>query len=230
MEKIPNMIVVTPSYWLGRMVNKSFLNKYPVCTIHNGIDTSVFSPKPSDFKRKYGIENKYMVLGVSTSWDEMKGLSDYKKVANMLGDEYVVVLVGFKDNNIKSIPANMIGIRRTNNTSDLAGIYSSADLFLNLSYCENYPTVNLEAIACGTQVLTYDSGGSSESAINGLIVSRGDIKEVVEKIVNYKESSKPYKNPISDCIDKRVTVNKYVNLYFGKAIQNNDFELKCKTI
>ena len=92
----------------------------------------------------------------------MKGFSDYLKLANILDSDYKVVLVGLTKEQIKQLPNNVIGIERTASIKELAQIYTAADLFLNLSYCENYPTVNIEAMACGTPVLTYKTGGSSE--------------------------------------------------------------------
>ena len=184
--KIPNLTIVTPSHWLAGLVKRSFLKAYPVTVIHNGIDTSQFYPMKSDFRKRYGIEDKFILLGVASSWNEMKGLSDYIKLAKMLDDSYRVVLVGLSKDQFKSVPRNIICIERTNNVKELACVYSAADLFLNLSYCENYPTVNLEAIACGTPVITYDTGGSGESAVSyGVVVQQGmisEIKSIVERL------------------------------------------------
>ena len=212
--KIPNLTIVTPSYWLAGLVKRSFLKAYPVTVIHNGIDTSQFYPMKSDFRKRYGIEDKFILLGVASSWNEMKGLSDYIKLAKMLDDSYRVILVGVKEGQIKNIPSNMICIERTNSTKELACIYSTADLLLNLSYCENYPTVNLEAQACGTPVITYDTGGSSESAYNGIVVPRGGIEDVVTKIV-VCSIGLGYNRIETDKIvlDKKKTVLEYYNLY-----------------
>lgn len=184
MDCIPNLTVVTPSEWLAGLVRKSFLAQYPVMVIHNGIDTSQFYPMESDFKVQYGIENKKMLLGVATSWDDMKGYSDFLRLADTLDEEYAVVLVGLTKKQIKRLPKNIIGVERTNTVKELAQIYSAADLFLNLSYCENYPTVNLEAIACGTPVITYMTGGSPETLLGscGMTVPKGDISKIVEML------------------------------------------------
>ena len=197
---IPNMTIVTPSRWLEGLVKESFLCEYPVIVIHNGIDTNQFYPMESDFKKIHQIDDKYMLLGVSTSWNEMKGLSDYYKLAEKLGEEYKVVLVGLSKDQLTTVSGRILGIERTNSVRELAQIYSAADLFLNLSYCENYPTVNLEAIACGTDVLTYDAGGSKESAFNGIVVRRGDLDAVIDAIKKY--SKRLYK------IDKTIIDNK----------------------
>lgn len=212
---VPNMTIITPSKWLGGWVKKSFLQEYPEKVINNGIDTSKFYPIESDFREKYEIEDKFVLLGVATSWDKNKGFYDYLKLADMLSEDYRVVLVGLIKEQIEKLPKRVLGIERTANVKDLAEIYTAADLFLNLSYCENYPTVNIEAMACGTPVLTYKTGGSTEivEEYSGAVVEQGDITKVSEVIKEMKEKSS---NKI--CIDKakfdnaQVTDN-YMKLY-----------------
>ena len=216
--KIPNLTIVTPSHWLAGLVKRSFLKAYPVTVIHNGIDTSQFYPMKSNFRKKYGIEDKFILLGVASSWNEMKGLSDYVKLANMLDDSYRVILVGIKKGQIKNVPSNMICIERTNSTKELACIYSAADLLLNLSYCENYPTVNLEAQACGTPVITYDTGGSKESALDygKYAVKRGDIFHVtyeLKKAQYFSLDSENHGIVVRRIIDNKRCVSIYMDLY-----------------
>ena len=204
---VSDLTIVTPSEWLAGLVKKSFLSVYPVTVIHNGIDTSQFYPMQSDFKKKHGIEDKTMLLGVSTAWNDLKGYSDFLELARRLGEEYRIVLVGLSKEQVKELPESIIGIQRTNSLKELAQIYSAADLFLNLSYCENYPTVNLEALACGTPVLTYDVGGSSESALDGNDVSKGNINA----IINYLCKNKEFSSPVLDEKSLRI-IDKYYSI------------------
>ena len=212
MSDIPNLMLVTPSEWLKAMIEQSFLAAYPVRVIHNGIDVSQFFQMESDIRVSLRINDKFVLLGVSTAWDDMKGYSDYLKLADILGDNYKIVLVGLTKAQKKKLPANIVGIERTNSIKELSQIYSAADLFLNLSYCENYPTVNLEAIACGTQVLTYDTGGSPESAYGGIVVERGNLEAVAEAIKNYKKTTIHIDR---NKFDKSVTVREYQKLMEG---------------
>ena len=211
--RIPNLTIVTPSKWLAGLVKRSFLKGYSVKVIHNGIDTSQFYPIKSDFRKRYNIEDKYVLLGVASSWNDMKGLSDYIKLAKILDDSYRIVLVGLSKEQLRSVPQNMICIERTNSTEELVQIYSASDVLLNLSYCENYPTVNLEAIACGTPVITYDTGGSAESAIiNGNVVLRGDLTAVISELNehNYK-TIKFIVN--KDLIDAQSSLKAYLKMF-----------------
>lgn len=212
MDGIPNLTIVTPSDWLAGLVRKSFLAQYPVTVIHNGIDTSEFHPILSDFRKRFCVDNKILLLGVATTWDDMKGLSDYKKLAEMLDDKYRIILVGLSKKQVAGMPGNIIGIERTNSIKELVQIYTACEMYINLTYCDNYPTVNLEAIACGLPVITYRTGGSPESAINGIIVERGNLTQMVKEICSINKDEHKVDRIALSMIDKRNTVNKYLEL------------------
>ena len=180
---IDDMTIVTPSGWLAGLTRESFLKEYPVKVINNGIDTAQFHPIDSDVKKSLGIDGKKMLLGVATAWNDMKGWSDFITLAGMLDDEYQIVLVGLSKDQIKDLPANIIGIERTNSIEELVKLYTAAYALLSLSYCETYPTVSLEARSCGTPVITYDAGGSAEAAgESGRVVGKGDLQGVADAL------------------------------------------------
>lgn len=158
------MKLITPSQWLADLVGESFLKDFPVEVRHNTIDTDVFKPIPSDFRERYGIGDRFMILGVASPWTERKGLSDFVRLAGQLdSDKYVIVLVGLSEKQVEELPKGIVGLTRTESREELAGIYSTADVFFNPTTEDNFPTVNLEAEACGTSVVTYDTGGCSET-------------------------------------------------------------------
>lgn len=158
------MTLITPSQWLANLVGKSFLKNYPVEVRHNTIDTDVFKSMPSDFRERYSIGDRFMILGVASPWTERKGLGDFIRLAGELDSKkYAIVLVGLSEKQIKRLPNGIIGLTRTNSPQELAGIYSTADVFFNPTVEDNFPTVNLEAEACGTPVVTYDTGGCRET-------------------------------------------------------------------
>lgn len=181
---VKNMTIVTPSKWLADLTGQSFLNKYPIKVINNGIDLSVFKPTESDFKARFNISDKKIVLGVASSWGKRKGLNDFIKLSSILEDNYQIVLVGLTQKQAKSLPKNIISVSETDSLVSLAKIYSAADVFVNLSYEDNFGTVNLEALACGTPVITYNSGGNTECADDtcGIVVKQGDLNAVKEAI------------------------------------------------
>lgn len=162
---VHNLTIVTPSEWLAKLLKESFLAEYPVNVIHNGVDTSTFRPIESNIKERFGIgEDIKVILGVASVWDRRKGLEDFLKLSKLLNDKYKIVLIGLNKKQIEMLPNNILGIERTENIQELVAWYSAADVFVNPTYEDNYPTTNLEAIACGTPVITYDTGGSGESA------------------------------------------------------------------
>ncbi len=205
---VPNLTIVTPSAWLGDLVSQSFLGEYPVKVIHNGIDTTVFKPTESDFRERHGLQEKTIVLGVASGWGAGKGLYDFHALADSLGAAYQVVLVGMTAEQKQALPANILGVERTNSTKELAEIYTAADVFVNPTYNDNYPTVNLEAQACGTPVITYETGGSVESVPPENVVPCGDKQALIRRIQEGGWQLKSGLNP-----DKRTMVEQYLELY-----------------
>lgn len=184
---VRDMTLITPSNWLAGLVKQSFLKAYPVEVHYNRINTSIFKPTPSDFRERYHLKNKKIVLGVASTWEKRKGLDDFIKLSTMLDNEYVVVLVGLTEKQIQEIPKRILGIRATNSAKELAMIYTAADVFLNPTYEDNYPTVNLEAKACGTPVVTYNTGGSPESVEADCVFEPGDLEGAAAKIIELCE-------------------------------------------
>ncbi len=209
MEGIPNLTIVTPSEWLANLVRNSFLAQYPVLVIHNGLNTSVFKPTDSDVKERLGLQNKKIVLGVAALWEKRKGLDDFISISKMLPTQYQVVLVGLSRKQVRYLPKAIVGIERTNSVNELVELYTAADVYVNPTYEDNYPTTNLEAIACGTPVITYNTGGSGESAsLYGAVVEKGQINKLVETITSFKCSLDTKRIiGINSC------VNEYLNMY-----------------
>ena len=158
------MTIITPSHWLAGLVHQGFLSCYKVEVQHNKVDMGTFKPTPSDFREKHGIGNRFMVLGVASPWNEKKGLGTFCKLAEELDpSSFAIVLVGLSPKQAKSISKEIICLERTESRKALAEIYTAADLFFNPTVEDNFPTVNLEAEACGTPVLTFDTGGCRET-------------------------------------------------------------------
>lgn len=213
-----DLTIVTPSQWLAHLVGKSFLKNYPTEVIHNGIDLSVFKPTSGDFKQKHNLGDRKIVLGVSFGWGYKKGVDIFVKLAKMLPREYQIVLVGTNSQTDKLLPDNIISIHRTQNQQELAEIYSAADVFVNPTREENYPTVNMEALACGTPVLTFRTGGSPEIVDDtcGFVVECDDVEALEKEILRICED-KPYSE--AACLKKACSFDQnerfkeYLKLY-----------------
>lgn len=215
-----DLTIVTPSQWLADCVKQSFLKDYSVNVINNGIDIDLFKHTESEFRKKYGLENKRIILGVSFGWDERKGLDAFVVLAKRLPDDYQIVLVGTDKQIDKQLPRNILSIYRTQNQRELAEIYSAADVFVNPTREENYPTVNMEAIACGTPVLTFKTGGSPEILDDtcGSVVECDDLNALEKEIVRICEE-KPYTKDActnkAQAFDKNERFKEYLKLYEG---------------
>lgn len=160
---VNNLTLVTPSKWLSDLVHESFLKEYDIEINYNNINKEIFKPTNNDFRKIYKIEDKKIILGVAGQWDERKGLDDFIKLANIIETDTVIVLVGLNDEQLCRLPQNCIGMKKTQNAVELAALYTTADIFFNPTYEDNYPTVNLESEACGTPVITYNVGGAKET-------------------------------------------------------------------
>lgn len=217
-----NLTIITPSQWLADQVKLSFLKEYPVKVINNGIDLSVFYPRESGFREKYHLENKCVLLGVAFGWGPRKGLDVFIRLAERLDhNKFQIVLVGTDKKVDRLLPKNIISIHRTANQAELAEIYSAADLFVNPTREEVLGLVNLEALACGTPVITFRTGGSPEciDEKTGVFVECDDEESLCNKIICISESSQFERNA---CVhrarefDESTKYNEYIQRYQHK--------------
>ena len=217
---VENLTIVTPSQWLGELLKQSYLKDYPVRVINNGIDLSVFKPTESNFRNNYKIgKDKFILLGVAFNWGIRKGLDVFVELSRRLdNDKFQIIIVGTTNKVVNDLPSNILTINKTNNQKELAEIYSAADLLCNPTREDNYPTVNMESIACGTPVLTFKTGGSPEilTEKTGVVVDYDDIDTMEYEIQRiYKD--RPYSE--YDCqeraksFDLNVKLVDYVYLY-----------------
>lgn len=221
---IENMAIVTPSQWLANLVKESYLKEYPVKVINNGIDLLVFKPTPYDGLNNIlnctKTDNRYVILGVAFDWGRRKGLDVFIKLSQSLPtDLYRIVLIGTNDYIDSQLPKDIVSIHRTQDQHQLAEIYTMSDVFVIPTREENYPTVNLEALSCGTPVITFNTGGSSEmlDEETGIIVDVDDveaIKRAIEDVCEKKKcSNRDYIVKYSKKFDMRNKFTEYIKLY-----------------
>lgn len=213
-----DLTIITPSQWLADLVRESFLYKYPTRVIHNGIDLSVFQPTDSDLRKQYHCEDKFVILGVAFGWHDGKGLDVFCELAQRLPDRFQIVLVGTNEAVDRQLPRNIISIHRTANQMELAKIYTAADLLVNPTREENYPTVHMEAIACGTPVLTFRTGGCTEMLDEdcGYSVEKNDTEELYRQILQICATGADHKAAClkqAQKFDRNTCFEQYVSLY-----------------
>lgn len=211
--RLNNLTIITPSQWLANLVKESFLNKYPIQVINNGIDLNVFKPTSSEFRKKYHLEEKKIILGVANVWNQRKGFNTFIELSSKLDEDYQIVLVGVTEKQKNNLPSNIIGINRTNNIEELAEIYTVADVFVNPTLEDNFPTVNLESAACGTPVITYKTGGSPESSYSpACVVDKGNYEAILHLL---KGGAYEYALELDNrmIVGKNQMAESYVRLY-----------------
>lgn len=220
--EITSLTIVPVSEWLGNIIRQSHLKTRPIQVIHNGIDIHTFSPQITTIYERYGIcPGKIIILGVAAVWDERKGLRDFYALAERLDKErYAFVIIGklTEKKSVKDNCCQMVFIDRTQNALELAQWYSAASIFVNPTYQDNYPTTNLESLACGTPVITYKTGGSPEAIDEktGIVVEQGDVNGLADAIMKLKDSplsAEDCRKRAEEHFDKNKCFEKYIELY-----------------
>lgn len=219
-HQLGNVTLVSPSKWMDQLVSESCLGDLNHVVINNGIDTNKFRHQVDDhFVKKLGLDYECpTILSVASLWDRRKGLEDIYELAEYLKNERInIVAVGLSDKQMKTKPNNVIGIKRTNNIEQLVTLYSFATVLFNPTYEDNYPTVNLEAIACGTPVITYDTGGSAETVREyrmGIVINKKNyigIKTYTVKEFGLKSFNKS--DYVVNRLDSARMIAEYIGLY-----------------
>jgi glycosyltransferase involved in cell wall biosynthesis len=218
------LTLVPVSQWLANLCRQSFFKNIRIQLIHNGVNTDIFKPVSEDKKKeiieKYGIKTNFLILGVAFTWSSRKGFDDFLKLSAFLSNEYSIMLVGLTEQQTAQLPKTITGIKRTENINELAAIYSTADVFVNPTWEDNFPTTNIESLACGTPVITYNTGGSIESinSETGFIVEQGDIANLKKTVDMVKYKGKQYfsaacRKHVIDFFKNEDCYMKYIHLY-----------------
>ena len=205
--------IISVSNWLKTEIEQSFFYNFNIETIRSGIDINIFHFRESSLREIMNLVDKKVILGVSSQWNEKKGLQYFMELANSLTKEYQIVLIGLNKNKIRELPLNIIGIEKIEDGKKLAEFYSMADIFCNFSLEETFGLTNYEAQACGTPVLTFDSGGTSETLINdNTYLIEKNINSIIDFIRRFDFSKKKERIDLNK-FDKKQAFNEYINLY-----------------
>lgn len=221
MRSIDNLVITVPSIWLGKLVSESFYSKQQIEVVYNGLDLTKFQPKPGYFRKSRHLENKYIVLGVAFDWGYRKGLDVFIELAKLLPIEYQIVLVGIRNEQRKLLPENIIAIAKTSNQQELIEIYSDADVLANPTREDNFPTVNIEALSCGTPIVMFNTGGSPEAIDEscGIVTENKSASDLCENIIRAC-TLHPFSREA--CVakakkfDENLCYERYLELYHGR--------------
>ena len=174
---LPNLTLVAPCKWLAGLVQQSFMGAVPTRVIYNGVNREVFYPRESDIRTRHNIDTRHMALCVASEWEARKGYALLPALAKALGADCTLVVIGLTPAQIAVLPKNVLGLARTASPRELAKWYAAADCFINPTLEDNMPLVNLEALACGTPVAVFNTGGCPECITDGCgtVVPKGDV-------------------------------------------------------
>lgn len=222
---VNNLTIVAVSKWLQDQVNKSFLRDVPNQIIYNGININTFNSEPNknNIKDKFGIGNKFLLLGIASPWSERKGFLDFLTLSRLIDNNTIIMLIGLKSNEINKLPKNIIGLTKTENQGELKEIYSAADLFLNFSVEESFGLTTAESLACGTPAIVYNNTACPEvvSSKTGFVINPHDLKAVIEIITAMKVAGKSGYSEA--CRERAITMfdqenkfKEYIELYKKK--------------
>lgn len=226
-HELKNLTIVTPSQWLADIVAESYLKDYPTKLINNGVNLDVFKPvADGSFTKSLGLDlSKKLILGVANTWGKRKGLADFEEMAKHMPTDWQIFLVGLSPQQVANLPANIQGLTRTQNVKQLAALYSLADVFVNPTYVDNFPTTNIEALACGTPIVTYRTGGSPEAVDSetGMVVEQGNLDKLMDaiKVILVKDKaviSKSCRDRVVRLYNKQDRFNDYVSLFDSLVI------------
>lgn len=207
---IENLILITPSDWLLQQVQASFLQAYPIYTIHNGIDLQVFSPRKTAMDKKTKT-----ILGVAGKWTAAKGFDDFIALAKHIPDAYQIVMIGLTKQQLHQLPSNIKGYKETHDVKELVSWYQQSYVFFNPTYEDTYPSVNLEAQACGCPIVSYDVGGCKETLCKGSYVVH-NVNEFL-KLLKEKPLQRIQLLPEEKAhLDKNRAFLAYITLYEGR--------------
>lgn len=232
-NSVSNLRIITPSKWMANKIKASFLADKEISIINNGIDVGAFRPRSDNsIYDRYCIDsNKKIILGVANIWTKKKGIDFFRVLASKVPSNVQIILVGLRKSQIDKLPNNIVGILRTESTNDLSVLYSIANVFVNPTLEDNFPTTNLEAMSCGTPVVTFDTGGCAESISSqtGIVIPKGDISSLFQAIMfilarNKEEYSLACRNHVIQHFESSNKYQEYLDIYNNliKKIQIND--------
>ncbi len=166
---------------------------------------------------------RYMILGVAFGWGERKGLDVFIALSKFLDERFKIVLVGTNKQMDEMLPDSIVSIHKTQNQKQLAKIYSAADIFVNPTREDNFPTVNLESLACGTPVITFRTGGSMEMLDDscGKVAENREIEALAREITGICENKVYHR---SDCVQRaemfrqEKRLKEYLQLYSQESV------------
>ncbi len=218
LNKISDLTIVSCSNWMKKQVELSHLTPKKVVTIYNGVNTNIFKPHENSFRKDYSLNDKFVILGFANKWCLENNMAGVKSLVEQLKDDEKIVIVGCNEEQKKYFSAykKVIALGFIKDRLELSDIYASSNVFVNLTYEDTLPTVNMESLCCETPVITFNSCGSPElvSNENGMVVEQGNFDAIRKSIDIIKNDGiKVDYNKVKEVFDREKCYKKYIDLY-----------------
>lgn len=221
---ISKLAAVGVSQWITDEAKKTVFKNATCIAIRNGVDVDFFRPTESDFRKRYKLENKFIILAPANKWFLPINKETLEYVTSQLSDDMVIVFFG---SGTPSIPltSKMLNIGFISSREEIRDLYSAGDVLVNCTREESLSLLNVEVQACGTPVITYANTGVKETVdgICGFAVENGNPQVLVKHINTIKENGKQAYSEkciewVKHSFDKYKNYSLYVNLY--KSLKN----------
>ncbi len=218
-----NLYIVGCSKWVSEEARQSpLLEKAQIFQIYNGIEPSLFNPDRGDLREELGLENSFVLVTMANKWFDSRNKDIRKGVLDWLkSKDAKAIIIGCSEEQIKDYQSvtNTICLGFIKDREYLVKAYNTASVFLNLTFVDTLPTVNMEAASCGVPIITYNSGGSGELVLEGktgYVIQPLDQEALIcslEKVRDGKIEKVDCRKWAIENFDKEKNYQKYLDLY-----------------
>lgn len=212
---LDRLTIVPVSQWLANEVASSFLNKYSVKVIPNGIATDIFRRVPAEFRSR-----TFRILGVASNWENRKNLQFFIDLAYNSPTAIVYLAGRLSRKQRKKLPKNILLVGEVKDCQEMAHVYSSVDMFINASDSETFGMTTIEAMSCGLPVIVNNTTALPEviAGDSAFVTDIRDKKKVLTLIEKIKNEIIPLKTETSlehvrANYDVSVMVSAYIQLF-----------------
>lgn len=219
-----NPIIVCPCQWLADRIKESYLKEYRIEVIPNGVDTKNFKPKDkTNVREELGIPSaKKIILFTAVDLkEERKGAKYFFEALKYIKTKDCLVLTMGKKINLNQKIREDIEIKQLGYIPDpglVSDIYNTADVFCITSLGDTFPSVVLEAMACGVPVTGFEVGGIPEQISNdcGILKEPKNVKglaEAIDGLLNNEEKRNKFSLNCRQRALENYSLEKFKNRY-----------------
>ena len=168
------LYLVTPSVWLQRLTEKSFLRDHPITCIPNGIDTSIYTPlNKIEARRRLGLPLDVPVIGgcaaggLANPWKGGKYTIRAALALKAIFPNLIFLNIGIQHAPTELQADWVHNIAYVQDKREMATLYAALDVLLYPTLADTQPLVCIESLCCGTPIAGFATGGVPENVRHG---------------------------------------------------------------